>query len=126
MRVAYIAGPYRAKNGRTVLENVRAAEKVAIKYWRLGYAVICPHKNTEFFDGLCPDSVWLEGDLEIVKRCDVIVMMVGYEESSGAKVELELAASCGIEIIFERGSETVSHRPHKPEIVGSTPTPATI
>lgn len=101
MRVAYIAGPYRPNNGRTVLENVRLAEQVAIKYWRLGYAVICPHKNTEFFDGLCPDNVWLEGDLEIVKRVDVVVAMENYKDSSGAIAEIELAKSMGKVIIYD-------------------------
>lgn len=101
MKVAYIAGPYRAKNGRTVLENVRAAEQVAIRYWRKGYAVICPHKNTEFFDGLAPDEVWLLGDLEIVKRVDVVVAMANYLESHGAVTEVELAKSLGKEIIYE-------------------------
>ena len=84
MRVAYIAGPYRAKNGRTVIENIREAEAVAIKYWKKGYAVICPHLNTAFFDGLCPDQVWLNGDLEILRRCDTIVMMHGHRDSVGA------------------------------------------
>lgn len=101
--VAYIAGPYRAGHGRTVLENIRAAEKVAIKYWRAGFAVICPHTNTAFFDGLAPDEVWLEGDLEFVKRSDLIVMMENYRESSGALKELELAQKLGLKVAFDDG-----------------------
>lgn len=101
IRLAYIAGPYRSGHGRTILENCRNAEKVAIKYWKLGYAVICPHKNTEFFDGLADDSVWLEGDLEILKRCDVMVCMENYLESSGAAAEHEYAKKLGKEIIYE-------------------------
>jgi hypothetical protein len=100
MKVAYIAGPYRAGHGRTILENCRAAEQIAIKFWRLGYAVICPHKNTEFFDGLAPDSIWLDGDLEILKRCDTIVIMSSWKDSSGATNELNLAQQLGKEIIY--------------------------
>jgi len=101
MKLAFISGPYRSSNGKTILENVRHAEKYAIKYWRLGYAVICPHLNTAFFDGLAPDNIWLQGDLEILKRCDVIVMIPGWEKSSGSKQEYHLALNYGLEIIIE-------------------------
>ena len=101
MKLAYIAGPYRAGHGRTVRENIRSAEIVALKYWKLGYAVICPHLNTAFFDGEAEDSIWLEGDLEILRRCDVIVLMKNWHESSGAKEERRLAKSLGKEIIEE-------------------------
>lgn len=101
MKLAYIAGPYRSKNGLTVLMNIRSAELVAIRYWTKGYAVICPHLNTAFFDGICPDAIWLAGDLEIVKRVDVVVAMKNYIDSSGAIAEIELAKSLGIEIIYD-------------------------
>lgn len=107
MKVAYIVGPYRAKNGRTILENIRAAEAVAIKYWRLGYAVICPHLNTAFFDGLCEDHVWLDGDLEIVKRCDVLVAMHNWKESAGSVRELQLAESIGKEILYDESLQAL-------------------
>lgn len=101
MKVAYIAGPYRPKNSVTLLENIRSAEQVAIKYWRAGYAVITPHLNTAFFDGLCPDETWLEGDLAILRRCDVIVMMKTAGESSGARAELALAKELGLEVVYD-------------------------
>lgn len=103
MKVAYIAGPYRSKNNKIceVVQNIRNAEKIALKYWKLGYAVICPHKNTALLDGECDDKVWLDGDIEILKRCDVIVMMSNYKKSSGAIKELEFANINKIEIIFD-------------------------
>ena len=102
MKVAYIAGPYRSDTISGVVENIRKAEKVAIKYWKKGYAVICPHKNTALLDGVCDDNVWLKGDIEILKRCDVIVMMEGWETSSGALAELVFAKTNGIEYIYDR------------------------
>ena len=100
MKVAYIAGPYRGKTHYEIEQNIRAAEAVAIKYWQLGYAVICPHKNTAHFDGLAPDEVWLKGDLEILKRCDLIVMVPGWEGSMGSRAEKELAEDLGIFITY--------------------------
>ena len=101
MQLAYISGPYRAGHGRTVLMNIRLAEKVALKYWWEGYAVICPHLNTAFFDGLLPDQTFLEADLEMVRRVDVVVMMKNWEQSAGARAELELARELRKEIIYE-------------------------
>lgn len=101
MRVAYIAGPYRASTIAGVVANIRAAEAVAAKYWRLGYAVHCPHKNSGLMDGICSDDVWLNGGLEILRRCDTIVMMENYIDSEGSVDELEVARLQGLEVIFE-------------------------
>ena len=76
MKLSYIAGPYRSDTINGIVQNIRNAEKVAIKYWRLGYAVICPHKNTALFDGLLPDHVWLEGDIEIIHDVNFTVITV--------------------------------------------------
>jgi len=101
MKVAYIAGPYRGKTESDVVANIRHAEKYAIKYWQMGYAVICPHKNTALFGGLAPDAVWLEGDLELLSRCDVVVMIPGWRGSSGAMAEEAFARRLDREIIYE-------------------------
>ena len=101
MKVAYIAMPYRADSTWEIRRNIQRAEHLAMKYWRLGYAVICPHKNTAHFDGGADDSVWLDGDIEILKRCDVIVMGYNWVHSSGAKNELKEAEAAGLEVIYD-------------------------
>ena len=101
MKLCYIAGPYRAKTIYGIQQNIRAAEAVALKYWRKGFAVICPHKNTALFDGAMPDETWLAGAIEIMKRCDVIVVMQGYENSVGTKFEILEAAKLGMKVIFD-------------------------
>ncbi len=101
MKLAYTAGPYRSDTIHGTVNNIRAAERVAIKYWKSGYAVICPHKNSSLLDGACPDSVWLAGDLEMLSRCDTIIMIPGWEHSAGAKKELEAAVGWGKEVIYE-------------------------
>ena len=101
IKLAFISGPYRAETPLGIVENIRRAEAVSKKYWTLGYAVICPHMNTALFDGLLPDDAWLMGDLEMLVRCDVIVMMQGWEQSVGATEELRMAKKWGKEIIYE-------------------------
>ncbi len=99
--VVYIAGPYRSDTEFGVLENIRHAEKYALKYWKLGYTVICPHKNTAFFGGAAPDEFWLEGDLELLRRSDIVVFIPGWENSGGAKAEHEFSKECCKAIRYE-------------------------
>jgi len=101
MIVAYISGPYRSANINGITKNINAARVVAEKYWLKGYSVFCPHLNAAYFDGLIPDDSFLNGMLEILRRCDVIVMMSDWELSEGAKAELALAMELEKEIIFD-------------------------
>jgi len=99
MQVAFICGPYRAGSVRGIVENIRRAEKYALKYWSLGYAVFCPHMNTALFDGAEPDEVWLNGGLEFLRRSDVVVCIPGWENSEGSIAEVRLARALGKKII---------------------------
>ena len=101
MKVIYIAGKYRAKTERELVENIRRAEVAAIKLWQADWAVICPHMNTAHFGGLCDDKVFLDGDLEILSRCDAIYMLDGWCKSAGATAELCKARELGLEVLSE-------------------------
>ena len=100
-KIIYIAGSYRADTEWGVKQNIDKAEAVALKYWKKGYAVYCPHKNCGFFGGACPDSVWLEGGIEFLSRCDCIVMMIGWEKSSGSRAEHKFAIDNGMTILYD-------------------------
>ena len=99
MKLVFISGPYRGHAS----DNIECARKAAIRLWEAGYAVFCPHLNTAHFelDCKCEDEVYLKGDLEILKRCDAIYMLRGWEESVGAVAEREAAIMQGKEIIYE-------------------------
>ena len=79
MEIAYVSGPHRANTINEVVQKIRRAENVAIKYWKKGYFAYCPHKNTALFDGILPDKVWLKGNLAMLERCDLIVMVQGWQ-----------------------------------------------
>lgn len=106
MKVVYVAGPYRAKSIWDIRQNIRRAEEVALEVWKMGAACICPHKNTYLFDGAhgCHDNVWLDGDLEIIRRCDALLLVERWEQSSGTRDEVALAIEIGIPI-FETLAE---------------------
>lgn len=96
--VIYVCGPYRAATPWKILENIRAAQQVALDLWKLGAVGLCPHANTALFDGEAPDKVWLEGDLELLRRCDAVVVFHGWRLSQGALAEVQHAQAAGIPV----------------------------
>lgn len=101
MKVIFVSGAYRADTLQGVMNNIARARKVALKLWQEGWAVICPHSNTALFDGAADDSVWLEGGLEILRRCDAIYMMKGWGSSIGSIEERSFALELGLEIYYQ-------------------------
>ena len=102
LKIVYIAGPYRASTEWGVKQNIHAAELAAMHVWQLGGVALCPHLNTAFFGGACPDETWLAGDLELLGRCDAVYAMVDWRQSKGATAEVELAESLGLPVFFQR------------------------
>lgn len=98
MKVVYVAGPYRAGTAYQVEQNINAARAVALEWWRRGWVAICPHANTAHFDGELPDQVWLDGDKELVRRCDALALVEGWDRSTGALGELGVALKLGIPV----------------------------
>ena len=126
MNVAYVFGPYRASTIRGVIENIRAAEKVALSLWRQGWAVICPHLNSFCLDGsIHPNDpaadrhVWLRGDLEFIDRLipgrDVLVSSKPeWRQSRGSVGERDAAINKGIEIFhWPQDEEALAQRAHR-------------
>lgn len=66
---------------------------------RMGFDPINPFKN-----GLPDDAHWREhmrADIALLLGCNYIYMLQGWELSKGAKLELDVASSCGIKVLFE-------------------------
>ena len=102
MRLLYVSGPFSAADNLDGIErNILAASEAALEGWRQGWAVICPHKNTSGYQHAAdiPYETWIEGDLEILRRCDAICMLPGWEQSNGARIELALAYDLEMEVL---------------------------
>jgi hypothetical protein len=98
--VIYIAGPYRAPTPWQILQNIRAAQTVALRIWKLGAVALCPHANTALFDHEAIDAIWLDGDLELIRRCDAVLMTANWRVSQGATAEHDFAEQLGMPIFF--------------------------
>lgn len=102
MKLVYIAGPFRAPTAWGIEQNIRRAETLSLEVWKLGAAALCPHANTRFFHGLCTDQTWIDGTLEMLRRCDAVLVCADSENSSGTRGEIEEARRIGIPVFHER------------------------
>tara|TARA_Y100000310_G_scaffold274306_1_gene290239 strand:+ start:1279 stop:1638 length:360 start_codon:yes stop_codon:yes gene_type:complete len=101
MKVAYVAGHYSADTDWERGRNIEAARVVAAQLWREGFAVICPHSNSAWMDGVSTGSnVFYEGYIEILKRCDLVVMVGKFCGSVGAMEEIRVACETAIPVLY--------------------------
>lgn len=87
MKVVYIAGPFRASTAWGIAQNVREAERWALEVAKCGAMPLCPHTNTANFHGMLTEEFWIEGTLELLKRCDAALFIPNWMESAGARAE---------------------------------------
>lgn len=102
MKLVYVAGPYRSETREGVAQNVAAARHVGQLCVRKGWFPVLPTINTAHFDhdfpGLADDQYWLDGTLELMRRCDAVVLVDGWQYSSGAQGEIEEARKLGLKV----------------------------
>jgi hypothetical protein len=101
MKVVYVAGPFRGPSHWSIHQNIYRAETLALAVWAMGAAAICPHLNTAHFQNELPDHVWLDGDIELLRRCDAIIMTDDWRKSVGAVTEHEFAIANNIPVFYD-------------------------
>lgn len=102
MKVVYVIGPYRARTPNLIYHNIHEARAVAEELWERGYAVICPHLNSAFMDGLVPDDAFLRADHVLLRRSDAFALVKGWQASEGSREEVRLALDWGLEFVPTR------------------------
>ena len=100
MKLVYVAGPYRASDSWEVEHNVRDAENVGFMIAQFGAVPVIPHTMYRFWNGTLTDEFWLEATLDIMRRCDAVVMACDWEFSSGAKAEKQEAERLKIPVFL--------------------------
>jgi len=109
VKVVYIAGPFRATNpdgtqdAWALQNNIMRAMSLALEVWRTGAVALCPHGNTFCFQNAAntPDDVWLNGDLELLRRSDAVLFTPDWQRSSGARAERDFAAGLGLPLFYD-------------------------
>ena len=92
-KLAYVAGPYSSSsNGKSVDENIKIARDITLHLWESGIATICPHMNTANFpNNVLSNRDFVDGDLLIVERVDMVVLTEDWVTSKGAIREVARA-----------------------------------
>ncbi len=101
--VVYVAGPYRARTRAQVSVNIQSARAVGLLAIRNGWSAVIPHANTGDLDLHAPDitdDFWLAATLELMRRCDAVVLVPGYETSEGTQGEIAEAKRLGIPVFI--------------------------
>jgi nucleoside 2-deoxyribosyltransferase len=100
MRTIYVAGPFKADTDEGVEFNIARAEALGKEVGKLGASPVIPHANTRSFHKEFPEEFMLEATLELMRRCDAVVLTEGWQESSGTRDEICEANWLGIPVFY--------------------------
>ncbi len=98
MRIVFLSGKFRAPKPYGIELNCRAAEDVSLEISKIGAVALAPHLLSRHFQGSLPDQFWIDGAIELMKRCDAVFMIPGWENSSGSIAERQIALDRGMPV----------------------------
>lgn len=125
MKLVYIAGPLSGADHWEIQQNVRRAAEVGFRVAKAGAHPVIPHTNTgALFVGTLTPEFWCEGTLELMRRCDAVVLAPGWMDSAGALAEREEAKRMGLPVFCDVADLgewlDAAAAPRGPEALGCT------
>ena len=96
--VIYVSSAMTAADGWLWEQNCRRAEEIGFEIAALGAAPIVPATMGRFFNGAYDRDTWMEIDISILAKCDVLVTVPGWENSLGAQEEVAFCQEHGIPV----------------------------
>lgn len=93
--LVYVAGAMSHRTKAGWWANIERGKAVALRLMLLGFAVDCPHLSAHYetvpgYEGM-DWTTWLSRDTTILRRCDAMFLVPGWESSKGANKELAVA-----------------------------------
>lgn len=121
MKCIYVAARYRAPTVNGIHDHIEQARRCAVDLWKAGACALTPHLNSAYMDGVADDTVFLEGGLELLRRCDALVVVMDDKEySSGVCGEMALAEREGMPVFYWAecgdGEEIVRSLEHRTDL----------
>ncbi len=101
--VIYIAGPYRGASAWRIYRNTHRAECVANLVWEAGHYALCPHANTAHASEHVTDAQYIDGTMELMRRCDAVLVLPNSDKSEGTRGEIQEAINIGIPVAHLSG-----------------------
>jgi hypothetical protein len=105
VKLVYIAGPFSARTREGVELNIARAVALGVEVARLGAMPVCPHANTSHpeYERVQPYSFWIEGTMLLLRKCDAVMLVPGWENSKGACCEYDDAFQRNVPIFDALG-----------------------
>jgi hypothetical protein len=100
MKVVYIGGPFRGPSAWEVEQNVARAESLAYAVTGFGAMFLCPHTNARHTIGMHTEAFWVAATLELLKRCDALLLTHDWTRSEGARGEHACAQQLHMPIFY--------------------------
>ena len=105
MKMIYISGPIK----NITDGNMQAFDDAEKQLRQLGYDVLNPHKigeelNIRFFEiGKIPtyEDYLKEDIIQMLSKCDKVLVLRGWRNSNGSKLEIANALACGLDVVFD-------------------------
>lgn len=101
MKLIYIAGKFTGSDLPAINVNIAQAEWHANelnKTCRGRALAVCPHSLGRVMVGTMTPEFWYEATLALLERCDAILLIPGWEDSSGSVREAQRAKELGLPV----------------------------
>lgn len=99
MKIVYVAGPLFAGNDWQIRQHIHRAVSLGFEVAEAGAYPVIPHANTgAWFMGTLTPEFWYAGTLELLRRCDAVILVPDWEGSKGTRREIEEARQLGLPI----------------------------
>lgn len=90
--LVYVSGAYTAPNPEQLQANIERARLAGLEVRKAGYVPVVPHLAILYDD---PNDFTYEKAMQeclaLLRRCDAVLMVDGWRESRGAKIERHVA-----------------------------------
>lgn len=102
MKLTYVAGPFSAATRAGVEDNIMRAALVGVEVAKVGGFPVVPHSNTShpLYEQVQQYPFWIAATMAMLRKCDAVMLVSGWEESSGARGERKEALRLGMPIFL--------------------------
>lgn len=99
--MGYLSGPMSAPGALVRTRHHLRALEVSHQLWDMGLLHYCPHANSPQIGTTDVDyETWVRWDLEVLRRCDWILMIGDWGISAGCRREFNVAEALQIPIAY--------------------------
>lgn len=99
--MGYLSAPISADQALVRTAHYLTALAASAQLWESEVLHYCPHRNNpEVGTTDVPYESWIAMDLEVLRRCNYIVMAGTWNESPGCRRELAFAMKLGMPVVY--------------------------